>query len=358
MRTATVRSLRARGMTSATPASSALPASVYGCGSNVVDVIFRTKALPRAGEKGYFEPSVPIPEAEVVGGVTLNHLSWARLFGVKTGLLALQGEDAHGRTIRAKLEDTDVDTSCIKVSEAYRTSLSHIVLDKEGERAIIMAPGSTSDISRSVVRESFGDALRGARIVTTEISQLPLDAVEELLTSSTGLGMLDVDVPPSVASTDANLGDLPAVLRCAQACDVLKPTMGAAGELLALAATDGITCSVDEAGIDPVDESDIVLVAQRLQAAFGVGMVAVTDGSRGAGFATARGDALLVQAYEGVKQVDATGAGDAFFGGMIAGLHEHCDAKLPVNEGQLETIGRMASAAGAAVTGAGGVVGR
>ena len=33
---------------------------------------------------------------------------------------------------------------------------------------------------------------------------------------------------------------------------------------------------------------------------------------------------------------------------MIAGLHEHCDAKLPVNEGQLETIGRMASAAGAA----------
>ena len=29
---------------------------MYGCGSNVVDVIFRTKALPRAGEKGYFEP--------------------------------------------------------------------------------------------------------------------------------------------------------------------------------------------------------------------------------------------------------------------------------------------------------------
>ena len=123
--------------------------------------------------------------------------------------------------------------------------------------------------------------------------------------------MLDVDVPPSVASTDANLGDLTAVLQCARACDVLKPTMSAAAELLALAATDGATCSVDEAGIEHVEESDIVMVAQRLQEAFGVGMVAVTDGSQG-WFATAGGD-LVVPAFDGVKQVDATGA--AFFRG-------------------------------------------
>ena len=323
-------------------------ADVYGCGSNVVDVIFRTKALPRAGEKGYFDPGVSVPEAEVVGGVTLNHLSWARLLGVRTGLLALQGEDAHGRTIRAKLDATGVDTSCIQVSSAYRTSLSHIVLDKDGERAIIMAPGSTSDISAEVVRGSFGGALAAAKIATTEISQLPLDAVEELLTSSAGLGMLDVDVPPSVASTDANLGDLHAVLRCARACDVLKPTMGAAAELLALAATEGATCSADEAGIEPVDESDIVGVAQRLQGAFGVGMVAVTDGSKGAGFATASGMSALVPAFGGVQQIDATGAGDAFFGGMVAGLYRHCDAQLPETEEQLIAIGKMASAAGAA----------
>lgn len=326
-----------------------LPAEVYGCGSNVVDVIFRTKALPQAGEKGYFDPNVPVPEAEVVGGVTLNHLAWARLLGVKTGLLALQGDDCKlGQTIRAKLKAIDVDTSCIQVSHEYRTSLSHILLDKDGERAIIMAPGSTSDISAKTMREEFGAALSSARIATTEISQLPLDAVEELLQNCAGLSMLDVDVPPSIAATDANLGDLPAVLRCAQACDVLKPTMPAASELLALAASDGATCSPTEAGIEAVDETDIVEVARRLQSVFQVGMVAVTDGSAGAGIATSSGSAVLIPSFDGVNQVDATGAGDAFFGGMVAGLYLHCDATIPQDEAQIMAIGKLASAAGAA----------
>ena len=77
-------------------------------------------------------------------------------------------------------------------------------------------------------------------------------------------------------------------------------------------------------------------------------MVAVTDGSKGAGFATASGMAVLVPAFGGVQQIDATGAGDAFFGGMVAGLHRHCDARLPETEDQLIAIGNMASAAGAA----------
>ncbi len=340
----------ARSAPAAGPAAG--PADVYGCGSNVVDVIFRTKALPRAGEKGYFEPAVPVPEAEITGGVTLNHLAWARLLDVPTGLLARQGTDGHGRTIRAKLDAMGVDTSAIRVDAAHRTSLSHIILDQTGERAIIMAPGSTSDISAAVMRDEFGDALARSRIATTEVSQLPLDAVEELLTSAPGLTALDVDVPPSVASTDANLGDLPALLRCARACDVLKPTMDAAAELLAVAATEGRTCDPDEAGVS-VDTSDIVGVARRLQAAFGAGMVAVTDGARGSALVGGGGGGtttmeVLVPGHAGVVQVDATGAGDAYFGGMVAGLYHHCDARLPETPAQLEAIGRMASAAGAA----------
>jgi fructokinase len=319
---------------------------VFGCGSNVVDVIFRTKALPKAGEKGYFDPSVPVPEAEIVGGVTLNHLAWARKFNVPTGLLALQGTDPHGIMIREKLASMGVDNTHIWVEPHHRTSLSHIVLDKEGERAIIMAPGSTSDIDKHVMQSQFAALLKTSRIATTEISQLPLEAVEELISSAGGLTMLDVDVRPTVAVTDANLGDLKTLLRCCQSCDVLKPTMDAAGELLALVASAGESC--DDADVVLADTADGV-AGQLLDAFEGVGLVAVTDGANGAGLAL-RGleETVRIPGFEGVQQIDATGAGDAFFGGLIAGLYHKCDAKLPTDVESLRTVGKMASASGAA----------
>ena len=173
---------------------------VFGCGSNVVDVIFRTTSV-EIGTKSYFDSNVSIPEASLVGGVTLNHLAWAQKFHVPTGLLALQGTDSHGKMIRDKLASMGVDHSHIWIDSNHQTSLSHIILDKNGERAIIMAPGSTSNITKNVIHQQFKKQLTQARIVTTEISQLPLDAVKELLSSASGLTMLDVDVPPSVAVT-------------------------------------------------------------------------------------------------------------------------------------------------------------
>ena len=109
------------------------------------------------------------------------------LFGVKTGLLALQGK-MRNRTIRAKLEDTDVDTSCIKVSEAY-AHRPHIVLTRR-RRAIIMKPNSAT--FQNVVRR-HGDALRHAHCDHGDFRSYLTPSRNAA--SSTGLGMLDVDVP-------------------------------------------------------------------------------------------------------------------------------------------------------------------
>src|SRR5690242_10391638 len=94
-----------------TPAASSGAPLVLGCGSNVVDKFhlvkvdslfrpdhmlphgcFCAQKMPKAGEKGYFAGD-KVETASVVGGVTLNHLSWASVLGVPTGLLALQGDD-------------------------------------------------------------------------------------------------------------------------------------------------------------------------------------------------------------------------------------------------------------------------
>ena len=124
--------------------------------------------------------------------------------------------------------------------------------------------------------------------------------------------------------------------------------MDAAGELLALAASKGMSC--DEAASGIVVAKDAGAVAQQLLDAFpGVGMVAVTDGAQGSGLAL-RGlnEIVHVPGFKGVQQIDATGAGDAYFGGLIAGLYHTCNATLPTNAEELRAVGRMGSAAGAA----------
>lgn len=124
------------------------------------------------------------------------------------------------------------------------------------------------------------------------------------------------------------------VLACVRGCDVLKPTLDAAPELLALSATEGKTCNPMAANID-ADEilrMDLESVAIMLLQTFGAKMVAVTDGKRGCGFAVDvnGGVSASVGGHLGIKQIDSTGAGDAFFGGLIAGIFRCLGLKFRV----------------------------
>lgn len=315
--------------------SSAAPA-VVGCGSNVVDVFFRVKAMPKAGMKGYFADPRKAVEDTVVGGVTLNHLGWAQVLGVPTALLALQGSDANGMLIRAAMEDLGVSAQYLQVSNSYTTSVSHIFSSTvDGERSIVMAPGSTLEIDGAIMEKFFGRAISSARIATTEISQVPLSGVIKLLDiakTSSVLSMLDVDVPPSIATTEAGLGSMDQVKAAVSRANVLKPSLEAATELLAAFGSP-------LRGGESLDE-----VATRLLKTFGSQLVAVTDGGRGCGFATTWG-AGSFPVIPIARVVDATGAGDAFFGGMVAGLYHF---GLPKDTHSLQTLATLASAAGSA----------
>jgi len=181
---------------------------------------------------------------------------------------------------------------------------------------------------------------------------VPLTGVLKLLEiarDSRTLTMLDVDVPPSVAAGDAQLGTLKEVLDCVANSDVIKPTLDAAAELLALEATGGATCDAEAAGITL--KNDLDEVALQLQEAFGSRMVAVTDGKRGCGLAAvdeSTGTCMVtaIPGFPGVNQTDSTGAGDAFFGGLVAAIYHN--QGLPTQEDTLSLIGHTAAAAGAA----------
>ena len=323
---------------------------VVGCGSNVVDRFFRVRAIPKPGEKGFFASPTRILEDSIVGGVTLNHLAWAAQLKVPAGLMALQGDDASGALIRQAMCDLEVSANHVQVDPAYTTAESYVILQEDGERSIIMASGGTSEIDAEVVDRHFAAPARAASIVTTEISQVPLSGVLALLHAARAGGavsVLDVDVQPSVAVDEARLGSMDEVLACARTADVLKPAKHAAEELLA---------ELEPSLASEIAQMSALELAQELRNATDARLVALTSGGAGCALATAS-ESVVVAPFALDRVVDATGAGDAFLGGLVAGLYQ-----LLVTEGRdfassndealpLRDLATLANATGAACCG-------
>ena len=54
----------------------------------------------------------------------------------------------------------------------------------------------------------------------------------DLCTKFNILSIIDIDVPPSIATTDANLGNMEELQECLEKVTMIKPTLEAAIELL------------------------------------------------------------------------------------------------------------------------------
>ena len=307
---------------------------VMGIGSNVVDVIYRVNQIAGPESKTYILPNDDGSVAkEVVGGVTLNHLSWATLMGVPTGLFGYQGDDRYGLVVRSTMDRHGIGRQHVRILEGGATGISIIYVDPDAERCIYMFRGPSATTTPEHIRADFAEAIQGAAIVSTEISQLALDTVIEVLKTAKAAGVrtvLDVDVPPDFCVNVAKLGTRAQLDEAISLADIVKPAKSAASQL--------------------TDEKTPEAQAESLLKKYGGELIAITDGKAGSvltdGSATVRVPAKTIQA------IDTTGAGDAFLGGLIAGVYHGLS---------LERIGAVANACAAAccvVVGAFPVLGR
>jgi arabinose-5-phosphate isomerase len=180
------------------------------------------------------------------------------------------------------------------------SSFAQIFVDAEGSRAIYMSRAATADTTGEYLREVHADFIRRANTLSTEISQLPLDAVVaalELARAAKITTVLDVDVPRSDAIE--MLGTEADFERALKLADYLKPAKSAALEMTGAA--------------------DALGAAVLLRKQYGSRAVVITAGEAGCAISSEEFTGR-VPAYR-LKAVDSTGAGDAFLGGMIAGLH-------------------------------------
>jgi ribokinase len=295
--------------------------TVFGIGSNVIDVIYRVNQIAGPEEKMLIllnDQGKVVKE--ITGGVTLNHLAWARLLGVPTGLFGFQGDDHYGTTIRETMDRHGIDRSAVLVRPGESSAFSMIYVAPDAERAIYMSPGLTAVTTPDDVHRHFAETIGRAAIVTTEVSQLPLPTVVAVLRTAADAGVptiLDVDIPPDFATGAAHLGTRDDFEEALHLAVVVKPSKAAAEQMV----TGGT-----------VEEKAGEIVRK-----YGARIAAITDGRRGSVFSD--GEATLRLPVHPITPRDSTGAGDAFLGGMIAGLYYGLS---------VEDTGRLANACGAA----------
>jgi sugar/nucleoside kinase (ribokinase family)/D-arabinose 5-phosphate isomerase GutQ len=293
---------------------------VIGCGSMVADLIYRTPRLLRADEKILLHPyrdGDGGAERRLVGGVVLNHLGWARVLGLATGIFGKMADDRHGAFLRQGMERLGIQHHL--TLDGAESSFAAVFVDPSGNRAIYMSRGATANFKPDEIRRRHGSFIQRARLISTEISQLPLKTVNALLLYARAHSIptvLDVDVPPSDAC--ASLGSAGEFERALKLATILKLTKVTRRELVG------------------GNDRDTLKMAQALRARYGSEAVVITDGARGCAIAAEK-TALRVPAFP-IKPVDTTGAGDAFLGAMLAGLRW----ELP-----WPAIGRLANAAAA-----------
>ncbi|EME32350.1 fructokinase [Galdieria sulphuraria] len=321
---------------------------VIGCGSNVVDLFVRVSQLPLQSSKVILSHDIDI-KTELptlscsdicVGGVTLNHLSWASRFGVPCGLLAAQGTDSHGRLIREACEQFEISTNCIVVSSLYKSSSSVVFYDSKGERSILMTPGATSLMDADFMKEHFSSSLDKACIFTSEISQVPLSGVLYLLKLASEKGIasvLDVDVSLSAACRHGNttaLGSESEFMDCLNIASVVKFSLSESKSLFRYLCPSASYASELES------EESILQLSNCLFAKLdSAKLIIVTMGSQGS-ILTSNFGSVFVPSLSKKPVVDTTGAGDAYLGGIIAGLYHF---GFPESESSLLSLGQVAS---------------
>jgi fructokinase len=263
------------------------------------------------------------------GGVANAAVALARL-GVPTAFLGKVGDDPFGRFLAETMAASGVDTRFLRFDATARTGLAFVSLRADGERAFVFFRNPSADMLHRA-DEVPDEALAGCRW----FHHGSISLIQEPSRGATLETLRRVKAAGGLISFDPNLRP------------ALWPNPDAAREqiLAALPLADLAKLSAEEAeflfGPAEADEQAARVLG------LGPSLAAITLGAQGSLLANARGTAR--EAAPTVAAVDATGAGDAYAGALIAGLLER-GAPGDLDAGQLAGLARFANAAGALTT--------
>lgn len=269
-------------------------------GSAVLDVFVTTPDLKVIKSDQFFTGrAIAVPygtKAEVErlvicsgGGGTNTAAAFSRL-GLKAAVVARCGWDFAGKMVRQEIKKEKINDSFLVQMENEKTDYSTILVAPDGGRTILVYRGGTR-LEKSMIDFSKLNAF------WFYLSSLEgnLDLVKELVEHAKK-NHIKIAVNPG----KKELEQKKKLLEIAQDFDVLIVNREEAAELL---------------GLTIVDEK----VFDKICSVLPKVMVVVTDGPKGAHVCVPGKGSLVIDGFK-MKMVEATGAGDGFGAGLIAGL--------------------------------------
>ena len=267
------------------------------------------------------------------GGAPANVAVAIARLGGETGFFGRVGQDPLGSFMKQVLEGEGVDVAHLRLDKEHRTSTVIVDLDANGERSFtfMVKPSADQFIDKSdVPKFHAGEWLHACSIALANnpSRQTTLNAMQAIKNVG-GFVSFDPNLREEVWPDNKEI--IPVVLEAISLADVVKFSDD---ELLFLT---GQSCI--ESGLS------------WLQQHYTLPLIIVTQGKKGA--LVVQGAKQQLITGRSVFPVDTTGAGDAFVGGLLAGLLAFDNWQ---QQEQLQKIIEQANACGALATTAKGAM--
>jgi ribokinase len=266
------------------------PVKITVMGSFVVDLAFRTPALPGWGQTITGSGFMLGP-----GGKGSNQAVAAARLGADVTFITKLGRDAFGDLARQTYAAERIDTTHVVETTDYPTGAASVVVDEvRGENAIVVYPGACFHITPDEI-DRARPAIAASAVFLAQL-ETNLIAVEHGLKLARELGVTTILNPAPATSLPDRIYPL---------CDYMTPN-----ESETAALTGRAVRTVDDAA------AAAAVLLER-----GARNAVITLGAQGAFVKNAR-VAQPVPAVDAGPVIETTGAGDAFNGGFAVALAE------------------------------------
>jgi len=257
-------------------------------GSSNTDLVFQTPKFPQPGETvlgGRF--------STFSGGKGANQAVAAARLGGDVYFIARVGDDAFGNeAIKGFLKDS-INTEFVYKDKDFPTGVASIVVDENGQNAIVVAPGANNQLTPVNIDTALS-AIEISSIVLMQL-EISLETVKYVLEKSFSLGKKIILNPAPAQQIEESLYSK---------IFLITPNETETELLTGVEVTDEVSAS---------KAADILLQK-------GVENVIITLGEKGAYFKN-RNEELIVAAKK-VAVIDTTAAGDIFNGAIAVALAE------------------------------------
>ena len=294
------------------------------CGITTVDLILGPALLDKPLEKGSLHY---IDEVQaIVGGITSNSGTALSRLGMRTAVLGYLGNDIWAEIIREQLTTDGIDCRGFSTHPDLSTSITGIVVDHQNDHAMLCNPGASSQLNSRLIMDQI-DMFARSRWSLFGYYGLLLELMDDLpfvLEQIKETGCLTaMDTDNSGISMEPLKHILPHL-------DIYFPN--------------------DFQGEKQTGESIPEKMIKAYRDAGAIGIIGIKLGSDGALISPKKDQIIKVKPIEPPEPLkDTLGAGDSFFGGLIAGL---------VRGLSIEDASRLAAATGACnVSALGGTAG-